>query len=689
MRTFGSASEGSTPAGVVRARPTRVTRRPAPLLPPEARIFGSLVDPTLLDAAARRANALGVGIDEVLRCHGILSPDLIASTVAEHLGVFLDPLHEDVPAARLDMACKGVFARRGTHGEELVTVAPRGDGIPRLAAALAREPRLAAHLRIASPERLSDHVRYVFRAELSEQAVRGLSKFRPDLSAAKYGRGSAGWLAFAAGMALIAAALVVHDSLQIAIEYLLALLFIAWTVLRLAACAVPDTPERVVRIPDRSLPIYTIIAPLRGEAPVVANLIAALRRIDYPPEKLDIKLVLEEDDFETRAAVTRIGIGAPFEIIAPSRSGPRTKPRALASALLFARGSFVVVFDAEDEPEPDQLRKALAAFADGPPELACVQARLAIDNASDGWLSRHFAAEYAGQFDVFLPALAKLRLPLPLGGTSNHFRADALRRVGGWDPFNVTEDADLGMRLARFGYRTSVIESTTWEEAPIAFGQWLRQRTRWFKGWMQVWGVHMRHPVRLHRELGWRGFAALQLLIGGTVLSALVHPFFFLLVAVHLWTGELFDFDRAGEEQVRKVLALATLFTGYFGATLFGAIGLSRRRMLQHAWVLATVPIYWLLLSLAAWRALRQLVKDPYLWEKTKHGLARSSLRNARSDTRVRQWTAIRPDSNLVLKSGATGARTHANQGHPARRHQDDGPRRHDAFLHGSARADR
>ena len=98
-----------------------------------------------------------------------------------------------------------------------------------------------------------------------------------------------------------------------------------------------------------------------------------------------------------------------------------------------------------------------------------MQARLAIDNASDGWLSRHFAAEYAGQFDVFLPALAKLRLPLPLGGTSNHFRADVLRKVGGWDPFNVTEDADLGMRLARFGYRTGVIGSTTWEEAPVAF----------------------------------------------------------------------------------------------------------------------------------------------------------------------------------------------------------------------------
>jgi glycosyltransferase XagB len=688
MRTFRGASERSAPAGAVRARPARVARRPAPLLSPEACIFEPLVDPVVLDAAVRRADALGVGIDEVLRCYGILSPDLIASAFAEHLGVFLDPLR-DLPAMRLDMACKGVLAQRGTHGEALITVAPRGHGIRRLAAAIAREPRLGAHLRVASPERLSAHVRKVFHAQLTQQAVNGLRTSRPDLSAARYGHGRVRWFAAAAGIAMIAALLFVADSLHLAIEYFLALAFISWMALRLAACAVPVVPERMVRIPDRSLPIYTIIAPLRGEAAVVANLIGALKRIDYPPEKLDIKLVLEEDDFETRAAVARIGVGAPFEVIAPSRSGPRTKPKALASSLPFARGSFVVVFDAEDEPEPDQLRKALAAFAGGPPELACVQARLAIDNASDGWLSRHFAAEYAGQFDVFLPAFANLRLPLPLGGTSNHFRADVLRNVGGWDPFNVTEDADLGMRLARFGYRTGVIDSTTWEEAPVAFGQWLRQRTRWFKGWMQVWAVHMRRPVRLRRELGWCGFAALQLLIGGTVLSALVHPLFAGLVLAQIWSGEFLEFGATAEETVRKVLALLALSSGYLGSAAVGAIGLKRRGMLGNAWVLATIPIYWVLLSLAAWRGLIKFVTDPHQWEKTEHGLARSSLRNLRGDRRVRQWTALRPDSSLAFKNSATGAPGHADQGHPARGHQDDGPRRNHPFLYGRARPER
>jgi cellulose synthase/poly-beta-1,6-N-acetylglucosamine synthase-like glycosyltransferase len=302
----------------------------------------------------------------------------------------------------------------------------------------------------------------------------------------------------------------------------------------------------------------------------------------------------------------------------------------LAAALPFARGSFIVVYDAEDDPDPNQLRQALSTFLDGPPELACVQARLAIDNVADGWLCRHFAAEYAGQFDVFLPALAGFRLPLPLGGTSNHFRADALRRTGGWDPFNVTEDADLGMRLARFGYRIGVINSTTWEEAPIGYSQWLRQRTRWFKGWMQTWTVHMRHPWRLRRELGLRGFMALQLLVGGTVLSALVHPIFLVLVLSDALSGALFAPVDTVEQAVRKGLALTTLLTGYLGSAFFGLVGLERRRMLRAAWVLPTIPFYWLLLSAAAWRALWQFVTAPYHWEKTEHGLARSSLRAER-----------------------------------------------------------
>ena len=216
--------------------------------------------------------------------------------------------------------------------------------------------------------------------------------------------------------------------------------------------------------------------------------------MNYPLEKLDIKLVLEPNDHETQQALARLQLGPPFEIVIAPNYGPRTKPKALNAALPFVRGKFVAVFDAEDRPERDQLRMALEAFTEADESLACVQARLTIDNTADSWLTRIFTAEYAGLFDVFLPGLASWRLPLPLGGSSNHFRTDVLRRIGAWDPYNVTEDADLGMRLARFGYRTEVINSTTYEEAPGRVGPWLRQRTRWFKGWMQTWLVHMRSP---------------------------------------------------------------------------------------------------------------------------------------------------------------------------------------------------
>jgi cellulose synthase/poly-beta-1,6-N-acetylglucosamine synthase-like glycosyltransferase len=284
------------------------------------------------------------------------------------------------------------------------------------------------------------------------------------------------------------------------------------------------------------------------------------------------------------------------------------------------------VFDAEDRPEPNQLRLAFDAFVANGERLACVQARLTIDNTADSWLTRVFTAEYAGLFDVFLPGLAAWRLPLPLGGSSNHFRSAVLRQIGGWDPYNVTEDADLGMRLARFGYHTAVVRSTTYEEAPARFRAWLRQRTRWFKGWMQTWMVHMRSPLRLAGDLGWRGFVVFQLLVGGTVLAALIHVPFAALLG---WRAAM---DPLDDPMSRILLGLevAALLSGYVISAVLGLVGLSRRRLLGCAWALLLMPLYWVLLSLAAWRALLQLLHDPYGWEKTEHGLARTSRRTVR-----------------------------------------------------------
>ena len=442
-----------------------------------------------------------------------------------------------------------------------------------------------------------------------------------------------------------------------AIEIMLAAIFLAWLGLRLAGAFVDwISREPSPDLPDDQLPTYTIIAALYREASSVDALLSAIERLDYPPEKLDVLIAVEADDRETRAALEARNSRLPVAVIPVPASGPRTKPKALNVALPFARGSFVVIYDAEDRPDTNQLRRALQAFGAGGDELACVQARLCIDNTADSWLARLFTAEYAGQFDVFLPGIAALHLPLPLGGSSNHFRTETLRKAGGWDAYNVTEDADLGLRLARFGYRSGVISSTTYEEAPARIGPWLRQRTRWFKGWMQTWLVHMREPRRLLGELGLTGFISFQLIVGGNALAALVHPLFMggLIYSVAsgspMWRGESL-----------AVVILAALYgtsvvIGYLTSAFLGWLGLMRRGLLATSWVLLLTPLHWLLLSLAAWRALYQLIVAPYAWEKTEHGLAKSSRLNSdmtRSLVELERYlTGLEQSGNLPAISG-------------------------------------
>jgi cellulose synthase/poly-beta-1,6-N-acetylglucosamine synthase-like glycosyltransferase len=336
-----------------------------------------------------------------------------------------------------------------------------------------------------------------------------------------------------------------------------------------------------------------------------------------------VKFVLEADDHATRRALAALNLGPPFEIIIAPPVGPRTKPKALNVALPFARGAYTVVYDAEDVPEPDQLRRAIDVFRRTGNRLACLQASLTVDNTADNWLARMFTANYAGQFDVFLPGLAALHLPFPLGGSSNHFRTAALRKVGAWDPYNVTEDADLGIRLCRLGYRSAALISATYEEAPALYAPWLAQRTRWYKGWMQTWLVHMRSPKMLWRELGPAGAIAFQIFFAANVLAALIHPLFMAGLGYTLfalptpWANAIID-------NAAPIFA-TSLLSGYASTMVLDLIGLRRRGLIGQAWVLLLTPLHWFLLSLAAWRALFQLLYAPQRWEKTEHGLAKSS----------------------------------------------------------------
>jgi cellulose synthase/poly-beta-1,6-N-acetylglucosamine synthase-like glycosyltransferase len=302
---------------------------------------------------------------------------------------------------------------------------------------------------------------------------------------------------------------------------------------------------------------------------------------------------------------------------------PPTKPKALNYALPLAAGEFTVIYDAEDRPHRYQLREAFERFRESGPELACLQSPLAVHNRTDNWLTAMFALEYETLFRGTLPALESLQAPFPLGGTSNHFRTAILWAAGEWDPWNVTEDADLGVRLARLGYRCGTLALPTMEEAPTRYGVWLRQRTRWLKGWIQTIFVHTRNPAALVRELGWRRTALFHLALSAIVLSALCHPIFLVLLAVEL--GRLvLGYNATGVALAMLAVAVFNLAAGYTTYAFF-AHEIARRNGRSVMPLLFTLPLYWLLISAAGWRAAWQFVFDPFRWEKTEHGLANSA----------------------------------------------------------------
>ncbi|MBN9010854.1 MAG: glycosyltransferase, partial [Rhizobiales bacterium] len=300
---------------------------------------------------------------------------------------------------------------------------------------------------------------------------------------------------------------------------------------------------------------------------------------------------------------------------------PRTKPKACNYALFFSRGEFVTIYDAEDQPEPDQLKKAVLAFRRGGERLACVQARLNYFNRSENWLTRMFTLEYSQWFDFLLPGLDRLKMPIPLGGTSNHFRLPVLRQVRAWDPFNVTEDADLGIRLAQEGYRIGVINSTTYEEANGVLPSWIKQRSRWIKGYMQTWLVHMRHPVELWRTIGPRGVFCFHFFIGAPPLLALVNPIVWAMT-IGFYLLRDTSLDWLFPEPV-GTLATFNLFFANLLLVYFGIVAALKRRYLDLVPAGILQPFYWILHSIAAYKALWQLVVKPHFWEKTEHGTSK------------------------------------------------------------------
>jgi len=378
--------------------------------------------------------------------------------------------------------------------------------------------------------------------------------------------------------------------------------------------------EEIARTAAEELPMYTILVPLYHEDRVADNIIQALDALDYPSDRLDVILLLEEDDEATIRACREAGLPACYQMLIVPHSLPKTKPKACNHGLRAARGDLLVIYDAEDRPEPDQLLKAVAAFNKAPPKVACLQAKLNYYNPRQNMLTKWFTVEYTTWFDLFLPGLNALGVPIPLGGTSNHFKTAVLRDVGGWDPFNVTEDCDLGIRLHRRGYRTRVLDTTTWEEANSRLGNWIRQRSRWVKGYIQTHFVHTRHPLRTWWECGTFGYISFLLSVGGLSLMLLLNPIFWAV-------GILYLFLRW--RMIYPELPFSYLFWGMSVALALGnvvfvmlhVLACTRRHLAGLLPYAITTPIYWVLISIGAWKGFLQLLWRPFYWEKTVHGL--------------------------------------------------------------------
>jgi cellulose synthase/poly-beta-1,6-N-acetylglucosamine synthase-like glycosyltransferase len=588
----------------------------------ERRVGDHLVDRGLvgkatLDAAQRVAAESGARIGDVLIAIGALDSVQLTRALADLWGLpYASPTRSadapDVPGLDVgDLLAEGwlPLERRG-DGVPVVAVTdePTPDLRARIAAALGEEPFLV----LADRGELQQAVLERYGTDLRDRASLGLWGRSPDQSARTV---LVPWQRVALVVALVLVLLaavadlrlvVVTLSVLVGFAFLVGTGFKFWASLRGARMehVTRTDPARLAALPDHELPRYTVLVPVYKEANIVANLIGNLGALDYPAHLLEVLILVEEDDTETRAAAEAAHPPAHFRFITVPAGAPQTKPKAC---------------NVEDKPEPDQLKKAVLAFRDAGEDLVCVQAALNYFNAEENALTRMFTLEYSFWFDYMLPGLEYNRLAIPLGGTSNHFRVSGLRRLGGWDPYNVTEDADLGIRASAEGMRVGVIDSTTYEEANTSYPNFVRQRSRWIKGYMQTTLVHLRHPFRLVRVAGLRQTLSFLFLVGGTPATFLAVP---LLYAVFL-ASLLLEPEQLSFLFPGWVLWLSLFNLGVGSAlmiyvSMMGAF--KRRRYGLVLWGIAN-PAYWLLHSVAAYKALWQLVTKPHYWEKTAHGL--------------------------------------------------------------------
>ncbi|MDF1608772.1 glycosyltransferase family 2 protein [Hoeflea sp. YIM 152468] len=580
-------------------------------------------------AAAKAAQTNATSIEKELLAEGLIEPDLYYRWLAEQLGLAYLERIEPSEVVRLDstdvLLTRDGPLRVSRAKGQITVIVPEARYLDMHRAQLAQRPRLRDRLAVASPATIRTAVWRAGAADRVRKITFELDQDHLDASARRVMTGPQGFVLGTATYGFATAFLLWPAGAFAAMHLCLTAFFSGVVLLRLSAlvASLVNTPKPLPERPavDTGLPVYTLLIALRNEAEMVPAIVSRISALRWPKSRLDIKYICEISDTATISALQSQNLGPESEIVRIPDFGPRTKPKALQYALQGARGSLIAVYDAEDKPAPGQLLEAWTVFRNSDPSLGCLQSPLAIANLRSNWITGLFALEYSGLFRVLIPFLARLRMPIPLGGTSNHFLRSALEKAGGWDPHNVTEDADLGLRLYAHGYHTGTLSRATVEVAPSSLNTWIRQRTRWLKGWAQTWLVAMRRPLHTGRALGAGGFVIFQLMIAGMLVSALAHPLMFAFIGFTIaWLASDPGAEISTLQRTLMWIDLGNIGGSYLTFFAMGWRGftLHERARLSSRWLCMT-PVYWLLMSYAGWRALGQLASNAHLWEKTPH----------------------------------------------------------------------
>ena len=589
-----------------------------------------VIDRHALREGLRQHRAEGRALGQVLVARGAASEVAVWSVLGDQWGITLGDLDShwvDIEVAQrltaLDSIKHQMLPVRAIGNTAVVAMADPFDTRARLHAERCLGLRVVPIL--ATPSAIRRRQERVYSKALLDESVEALRRAQPEASAHLLLTGRQR-IAAAVGIVVgLSLAVILGGPFFIGVAGCVVALYAVVVVFRTYVMVRGGKFRGVVAVSREELdaltelPIYTILCPLYREAGVLPQLVEACAAFDYPASLLDVKLLLEADDTETLEVVRNYPLPGYFDVIVVPAEGPRTKPKACNYGLQFARGEYVVIFDAEDIPEPDQLKKAIATFRASDPSVGCVQAKLNFYNPRQNALTTWFALEYTAWFDFFLPGLVDLGLPVPLGGSSNHFPTSLLRQLNAWDPNNVTEDADLGIRLHRAGYRTVIMDSTTLEEANSDFVNWVKQRSRWGKGYAISWLVQMRHPVALYRAVGLKSFIAVQLTLGGTFGVSVLNLAVWLLTL--LWALAQFNFIAYLFPSAIYYVGMLELLVGNFFFLYMGVWSCQHRQSWELTRVALLAPAYWLMMSLAMLKAALQLVTKPTYWEKTVHGL--------------------------------------------------------------------